>query len=255
MSISIHQFPCLDDNYGYLIHDDETGQTAAVDTPEVSAINSALGEKGWDLNVILNTHWHPDYAGGNLALKEQWACEIIGPAGEADKIPGIDRRVGDGDVVELGGSRAQVFDTPGHTAGHIIFHFADDGAAFVGDTIFALGCGRLFEGSPAQMWNSLNKIMALDPQTQLYCAHEYTLANAKFAISVDPENKALQERIAHIETLRAAGTPTVPSSLADELATNPFLRARDAGLRASLDMVGADDVDVFAQTRLRKDQF
>ena len=238
-----------------MIRDAASGDVAAVDTPDVDAINAALSEKGWRLTHILNTHWHPDHAGGNLALKEQWSCTIIGPAGEAAKIPGIDRQVGEGDVVALGATSATVRDTPGHTLGHIIYHFANDAAAFVGDTIFAMGCGRLFEGTPDQMWRSLSKIAAMPPETKLYCAHEYTQANAAFALSVDPQNEDLRERADDVERARAAGRPTVPTSVAIELKTNPFLRAEDAGLQAAIDMVGADAVPVFAETRRRKDNF
>lgn len=255
MAIEIRQFPCLSDNYGFLIRDEATGTVATIDTPDAAEINRQLDAAGWRLTHILNTHWHPDHAGGNLALKKEWGCHIIGPRGEAEKIPGIDRQVGDGDTVALGGSQANVFDTPGHTLGHIVYYFAEDGAAFVGDTIFAMGCGRLFEGTPAQMWDSLQKIAALPPETKLYCAHEYTQANAKFALSVDPENPALQERSKEVAALRAANTPTVPTTLALELATNPFLRAGDADLQNAIDMTGAGAVDVFAKTRALKDSF
>lgn len=255
MPIDIHQFPCLSDNYGFLIRDTKSGNVAAVDTPDVGAINAALSEKDWRLTHILNTHWHPDHAGGNLALKKQWDCTIIGPANEAEKIPGIDRKVGEGDLVELGAATATVRDTPGHTAGHIIYHFADDDAAFVGDTIFAMGCGRLFEGTPDQMWRSLSKIAAMAPSTQLYCAHEYTQANAAFALSIDPHNEDLRARVDDVARLRADGAPTVPTTVAIELKTNPFLRAENDALRAGVNMVGADAVSVFAETRRLKDNF
>ncbi|GAB4522792.1 MAG: hydroxyacylglutathione hydrolase [Amphiplicatus sp.] len=255
MPIEIRQFPCLSDNYGYLARDVETGAVAAIDTPDPAAINAALDKEGWRLTHILNTHWHPDHAGGNLALKEKWGCEIIGPRGEAAKIPGLDRMVGEGDVVSLGASKARVRDTPGHTLGHIVYHFEDDRAAFVGDTIFAIGCGRLFEGTPAQMWDSLSKIAAWPEETRLYCAHEYTQANARFALTVDPHNRALTERAAAVDRLRAQGLPTVPTTVALERATNPFLRARDEKLQAALGMTGADPVSVFAEVRRRKDRF
>ena len=255
MPIEIRQFPCLSDNYGYLIRDDATGAVAAIDTPDVNVINAELERAGWTLTHILNTHHHWDHAGGNLALKEKWGCTIIGPKGEAEKIPGLDQAVGEGDIVKLGGSTAKVFDTPGHTLGHIIYHFEDDGAAFVGDTIFAMGCGRLFEGSPAQMWASLSKIADMPHETKLYCAHEYTQANARFALSVDPANDALKERAAEVDRLRAEGTPTVPTNVAIEIETNPFLRANAEGLQQALGMSGAPAVDVFAETRKRKDNF
>lgn len=255
MAIEIRQFPCLSDNYGYLARDRETGAVASIDTPDPAAINAALTLQGWRLTHILNTHWHPDHAGGNLALKEKWGCRIIGPKGEAAKIPGLDEMVGEGDRVMLGASRARVIETPGHTLGHIVYHFAEDGAAFVGDTLFALGCGRLFEGSPAEMWGSLSKIAALPPDTKLYCAHEYTQANARFALTADPDNKALAARAAEIDRLRATGTPTVPTTVALERQTNPFLRAKDPCVQAAIGMSGASPVEVFAEVRRRKDMF
>ena len=255
MPIDIRQFACLADNYGYLVHDRESGATAAIDTPDPAAINAALAAEGWRLTHILNTHHHFDHAGGNLALKEKWRCEIVGPKAEAARIPGVDRAVGEGDTVDLGASRAIVRDTPGHTSGHVVYHFADDGAAFVGDTIFAMGCGRLFEGTAAQMWSSLSKIAAMPPETKLYCAHEYTKANAAFAITVDPQNDALKARVKDVDRKRAQNIPTVPTTVALELDTNPFLRAGDRALQAALDMPGAATVDVFAKTRALKDAF
>ncbi|NIJ41417.1 hydroxyacylglutathione hydrolase [Parvibaculum indicum] len=255
MSLHIHQFPCLSDNYGYLVHEPKSGATAAIDTPDAKAIEKALAEKGWTLTHILNTHHHYDHAGGNEELKAKTGCIVIGPKGEAAKIPGLDRAVGDGDMVELGEARARVFDVPGHTAGHIAYYFAEDGVAFVGDTLFALGCGRLFEGTPEQMWTSLSKLMALPDDTTVYCAHEYTQANARFALTIDPENEALAARAKEIDAKRAKGEWTVPTTIGLEKATNPFLRAGDAKLRHAIGLDGASDVDVFAETRRRKDNF
>ena len=255
MTLQVHQFAALDDNYAYLIHDPDTGMTAAIDTPEVEPINAALKERGWHLTHILNTHHHYDHAGGNEALKAQWGCEIVGAANDAQRIPGIDVKVADGDVLKFGTTSARVLEVPGHTTGHIAYYFADDGIAFVGDTLFALGCGRLFEGTPAQMWDSLQKLMALPDETTVYCAHEYTKANAAFALTVEPDNQALVDRARQIDELRAADKPTVPTTIGLEKATNPFLRPTSPGLQAAVGLAGADAVDVFAETRHRKDNF
>ncbi|MEZ5559078.1 MAG: hydroxyacylglutathione hydrolase [Pseudomonadales bacterium] len=255
MSIEVHMFPCLSDNYGYLVHDAESGLTASIDTPEVAPINAALEARGWTLTHILNTHHHFDHAGGNEALKARWGCTIVGAASDAERIPGIDVRVADGDVVAFGSTSARVLDVPGHTVGHIAYYFEDDGIVFVGDTLFALGCGRLFEGSPQQMWTSLQKLMALPDDTVVYCAHEYTQSNAAFALSVEPDNAALVARAGEIDRLRAAGKPTVPTSIGLEKATNPFLRPMSEDLQRMLGMTGDDPVAVFAETRRRKDHF
>lgn len=253
--LQIYQFPALKDNYGYLVHDSATGATAAIDTPEVTAILNALESTGWKLTHILNTHHHFDHAGGNAELKAKTGCTIIGPRGEKDLIPGIDRAVGEGDIVELGDARARVLEVPGHTRGHVAYYFADDHVVFVGDTLFALGCGRLFEGTPAQMWTSLGKLMALPDDTTVYCAHEYTQSNARFALTVEPHNTALAARAREIDEKRARGEWTVPTTIALEKATNPFLRAASADLRATVGLPNAADVDVFAETRARKDKF
>ena len=255
MSLEIHQFPCLSDNYGYLIHEPKSGATAAIDTPDAKAIEKALKEKGWTLTHILNTHHHYDHAGGNEELKKKTGCTIIGPKNEAAKIPGLDCPVGEGDMVELGETRARVIDVPGHTAGHIAYYFEDEGVAFVGDTLFALGCGRLFEGTPDQMWTSLSKLMALPDDTIVYCAHEYTQANARFALTVDPDNAELAARAKEIDEKRAKGEWTVPTTIGLEKATNPFLRASDKKLRHAIGLDAASDVEVFAETRHRKDNF
>jgi hydroxyacylglutathione hydrolase len=253
--LDIDMFPCLADNYGFLLHDAETGLTATIDTPSVDAITAALRRRGWRLTHILNTHHHADHAGGNLALKELTGCTIVGPRADAERIPGIDRAVGEGDEFDFAGHPVRVFDTPGHTRGHIIYYLPDDAVAFVGDTLFSLGCGRLFEGTPGQMWQSLQKLLALPPNTRLYCAHEYTQANARFALTVEPDNPALVARAREVDALRAAAQPTVPTTLALEMATNPFLRPGSANLRRRIGLPTASDVDVFAKTRALKDAF
>lgn len=253
--LEIFQIPCLQDNYGFLVHDPDTGATATIDTPEVAPINQALAAKGWRLTHILNTHHHFDHAGGNEELKAQWGCQVVGAAIDAERIPGIDMALADGDTLTLGSKQARIIEVPGHTSGHIAYYFAADDVAFVGDTLFALGCGRLFEGTPEQMSESLAKIMALPDQTTVYCAHEYTEANAAFAVTMEPANPALQQRIKEIQALRAAGKPTVPTSIGLERATNPFVRSDSLELQAVLNLSGADEVTVFAETRRRKDHF
>lgn len=255
MALEVHQIPCLNDNYGYLLHDSESGATATIDTPEAGPINAGLAEKGWKLTHILNTHHHGDHTGANKALKEEWGCTVVGADNDAERIPGIDVRVRDGETYQFGSAQAQVLEVPGHTTGHIAYYFASDGIVFVGDTLFALGCGRIFEGTPSMMWNSLQKLMALPGDTVVYCAHEYTQANARFALSVEPQNTALVERAAEIDDLRAKGIPTVPTTIARELETNPFLRPTSAALQSTVGLTGADVVEVFAETRRRKDNF
>jgi hydroxyacylglutathione hydrolase len=253
--IEIHMFPCLQDNYGYLLHDSVAAVTAAIDTPDAVAILAALAERSWVLTHILNTHHHSDHAGGNLELKKRTGCRIIGPRADAARIPGIDVQVGDRDSFELGSHRVEVFDTPGHTRGHIVYWLPDDAVAFVGDTLFAMGCGRLFEGTPAQMWSSLQKIARWPESTRLYCAHEYTQANGRFALTVEPGNRALAQRMQEVARARAAGRPTIPTTVALEKATNPFLRAASRDLQRELGLVGASEVEVFAKTRALKDAF
>lgn len=255
MGLQVHQFACLADNYGFLLHDEATKSTAVIDTPEVGPINAALANRGWELTHILNTHHHFDHAGGNEELKHQWGAQVVGAANDAARIPGIDVRVSDGEQFQFGDASAQVLEVPGHTTGHIAYYFSDSGIAFVGDTLFALGCGRLFEGSPSDMWTSLNKLMALPDDTVVYCAHEYTQANANFALSVEPNNAALVARVAEIAELRSRGEPTVPTTIGKEKATNPFLRPTSADLQQTIGLVGADAVAVFAETRRRKDNF
>lgn len=223
--LEVVQVPVLHDNYVYLAHDSATGETAVIDPAVADPVLAAAAERGWTITQILNTHWHPDHVGGNAAIVAATGATVTGPKGEAAKIPLIGRAVGEGDAVAVGSSLARVLDVGAHTAGHIAYVFDDDGVLFPGDTLFALGCGRLFEGTPGQMHTALGKLMALPDATRVYCAHEYTQANARFAITVEPDNPALQARIAEITTRRAAGLPTVPFTIADERATNPFTRA------------------------------
>lgn len=227
-NLQIHLFPCLSDNYGFLIHDPESGQTAAIDTPDAAEISRQCAAKGWTLTDIWNTHWHPDHTGGNMKLKADHGLRVTGPNLIEGRIPLLDRGVGEGDTIMLGAHEVQVFHTPGHTDEHIIYYVPAAKAAFVGDTIFAMGCGRLFEGTPAQMHASLSKIMALPDDTQLYCAHEYTLSNAKFAAHVEPENAALMAAISAAKAKREKGLPTVPTNVALERAVNPFITAGSA---------------------------
>ncbi|MEZ5565224.1 MAG: hydroxyacylglutathione hydrolase [Gammaproteobacteria bacterium] len=254
-ALQIHQIPCLADNYGYLIHDPIAGLTAAIDTPDADAIERALDERGWNLSFILNTHHHADHAGGNLALKESTGCVIVGCRADAARIPGIDIKLSDGDTFDFGNHSATILETPGHTIGHICYSFEADSVAFVGDTLFSMGCGRLFEGTPGQMWTSLQKLMALPDATRIYCAHEYTQKNGRFALTLEPVSAALSARMEEVTSLRAAGRPTVPSTIGLEKSTNPFLRPASEELRATLGMSAADNVAVFAETRRRRDKF
>lgn len=247
--------PCLSDNYAPVLHDPSTGATAVVDTPEVGPIFTALEARGWTLTHILNTHHHADHTGGNMELKNRTNCQIVGPAGEASRIPGLDVAVGDGDCIKVGCLEAAVLEVGGHTAGHIAYHFADQNVAFVGDTLFNLGCGRLFEGTPAQMWKSMSKIRALPDDTVTYCGHEYTEANARFAIHVGGV-PGLEDRVAVIKELRQQGKATVPMLLGHEKETNAFLRGDSPQLCEAVGLpIGTPSVEVFTKVRKLKDNF
>ncbi len=253
--LEVFMFPCLSDNYGYLIHDPIQDVTASIDTPDVHAIEQALNQNNWKLNYIINTHHHYDHAGGNLKLKKETNCIVIGPMQDKDRIPGIDRTIEHAEEFEFGSFRVKGFHTPGHTTGHMVYHFEDQNIAFVGDTIFAMGCGRLFEGTPEQMLNSLDIIMSWPGETMLYCAHEYTQSNAEFAITVDGKNEDLLKRKSEVDALREKRIPTVPTKLEIEKKTNPFLRSDDKEIRLELGMMASSRSEVFAEIRSRKDQF
>jgi len=253
--VRIHQFPCLKDNYGVLIHDPETGATASIDAPEAEAVEAALKQTGWGLTDILVTHHHFDHTGGIAALKAAHGARVTGPAGEADKIKTLDKTVADGEIFKFGSVDVHAIETPGHTLGQVSYWIPDASVAFTGDTLFALGCGRVFEGTPEQMWTSLDRLRKLPPETVIYCGHEYTLANATFAVTVDPKNTRLHERLHEIEALRAEGKPTLPTTMEAELATNPFLRADAESVQAAVGMPGGDPAAVFTEVRRRKDSF
>jgi len=246
---------CRTDNFGVLVHDPETGLTASIDAPDAGAVEKAATRRGWTITHIFTTHHHTDHVEGNLALKEQYGCEIIGPINEAVAIPGLDRTMADGDTFLFGDHNVKVIETPGHTAGHICYHFVDDKLLFAADTLFALGCGRLFERPAADMWHSLQKLAVLPDETAIYFGHEYTLSNARFALTIDPDNQRLVSRAAEIEALRAENRFTIPTTLALEKETNPFLRAADPAIRRNLLMETKTNEEVFAEIRRRKDVF
>jgi hydroxyacylglutathione hydrolase len=255
MPAQVHLFPCLSDNYGVLVHDPATGATASIDAPEAGAVEKALTATGWKLSDILVTHHHHDHTGGIAALKERYGCKVTAPRDEAARIAGVDATVGEGDVARLGELSARVFDTPGHTLGHISYWFEADKLAFVGDTLFSIGCGRVIEGTPEMMWASLVKLRALPDDTKVFCGHEYTAANVKFALTIEPDNPALKARADDVARLRQDGKPTLPTTIGAEKAANPFLHGDDAKVAASLGLSGKPAAQVFAMIRGRKDKF
>lgn len=253
MTLQIHQFPCLSDNYGFLVHDADSGETACIDTPDADAYLREAEARGWRITQIWNTHWHPDHAGGNEAIKAATGCIVIAPEDDAGKIAAVDRTVAHGDTVKLGSFTAEVIDVGGHTMGHCAYYLAQTSVAFVGDALFPLGCGRMFEGTPPQFWASLSRLKALPIATVLYSAHEYTQSNARFALHADPDNAALQSYAADVEARRAQGEWTVPTVLELELTANPFLRADSPEMVARWG--GSSPEQTFAALRTAKDTF
>ena len=254
-TLEIEQIPTRSDNYVYLLRESGQGKVGVVDPSDAQPVIDALDRLGWQLTDIINTHHHNDHTGGNLELKEKYGCVVTGPLADHDRIAGIDVDVADGDTFMLGDAKATVYDTPGHTRGHIAYWFDESKALFCGDTLFALGCGRTFEGTPDQMWTSLSKLRALPDDTMVYCAHEYTQSNAKFAITIESGNQELLVYASKIDALRAEDKRTVPSLLGLEKATNPFLRADVTAVSEAVGLSADDPVAVFAEVRLRKDNF
>ncbi|MBC7157739.1 MAG: hydroxyacylglutathione hydrolase [Rhodobacteraceae bacterium] len=255
MPLQIVTVPCRTDNYAFLAHDPATGQTAVVDVPEAAPIAAALAERDWKLRDILLTHHHTDHVEGVETLRAMTGARVQGAAADAHRLPRLDRALTEGEAVLIGSDEGVVVDVSGHTVGHIAFHFPASQVVFTADSLMALGCGRVFEGTMQMMWESLSKLAALPPETLVCSGHEYTAANARFALSVDPDNPALRARADAVAQARAEGRATVPSRLSEELATNPFLRAADPAIRAHLGLQGATDADVFAELRRRKDAF
>jgi len=256
MGVEVVQFTCLADNFGLLLRDEATGAVASIDAPDARAIAAELSRRGWRLTDILVTHHHADHIGGVAGLKDLYPqARVVGPRKDRARIPGLDLEVGEGDLVKVGAAAARVIEAPGHTIGHILYHFEEDAILFVGDVLFSLGCGRVFETPMDVMFATLEKIAELPPETRVYCGHEYTQANARFALTVDPRNLLLADRAREVDALRAQGRATLPTTIALELATNPFLRAEDPELRQALGMETADPVHVFAEMRERKDVF
>ncbi len=254
MAAEIRLFPCLSDNFGYLIHDPATKATASIDAPEAAPILRALEREGWTLTDILVTHHHHDHVGGVAELKQKFGCRVVAPYDKSTKIADVDLRVGQGDVVKVGGLLARVLETPGHTLDHVSYVFDTDKALFAADTLFSIGCGRVFEGNYPMMWESLLKLRALPDDFKLYCGHEYTASNIKFALTVEPDNPALQARAGEVTKLRAEGKPTIPVTLGEEKKANVFLRADDPSVAVKLHMKGADAAEVFGELRERKNK-
>ena len=255
MPLEIVTIPCLSDNYAFLAHDAASGETALVDAPEAAPILAELAARGWRLSHVLLTHHHYDHVDGLAEILTQHPAKVVGASADAHRLPSLDVQVAEGDTFELGGEPVQVLDVSGHTVGHVAYYLPQSRAVFTADSLMALGCGRLFEGTAPQMWDSLSKLAALPDDTLVCSGHEYTQANGRFAETIEPQNKELRKRTANIAQARAAGEPTVPSSLALEKATNPFLRAAEPSIQARLDMIGADPAAVFAEIRARKDRF
>jgi hydroxyacylglutathione hydrolase len=255
MTLELLTIPCLKDNYAYLIHDTNSDTTALIDAPEPGPILAALKARGWTLDMIWLTHHHWDHIDAVGPIVEATSAAILGAAADAHRLPPLTRALIEGDTIQIGEHLAHVIDTPGHTVGHIAFYIPSAGMAFTADTLMAAGCGRLFEGTPDQMFASLAKLAALPPETLICSGHEYTTGNLAFAITIDPDNEALQARIARVAKARAEGRPTVPSRLAGELATNPFLRAADPYIKARLGLPHATDVETFTHIRALKDKF
>jgi len=255
MPMEIVTVPCLTDNYAFLAHNSANGQTALIDAPQADPILRVLDQRGWTLNQILITHHHDDHIAGIARIVAKTGARVLGAAADAHRLPPLDHAFAAGDSIRIGDEAGEVIDVSGHTIGHVAFHFPQSAAVFTADSLMALGCGRLFEGTPAQMWSSLSKLAALPPETVVYSGHEYTAANARFAKTIEPDNPDLTARIQRIEAARAAGIPTVPSTLAEELATNPFLRAGLSDVKSAINMVSATDVEVFTEIRRRKDAF
>lgn len=255
MPLELVTIPCLSDNYAYLIHDDATGTTALVDAPEPGPILAELEQRGWHLSLVLLTHHHWDHVDGLTGILNQHPAKVIGAEADAHRLPKLDMAVADGDRLTLGAYEVRVLDVSGHTLGHVAFHIPAAKLVFTADSLMALGCGRLFEGTPELMFDSLSKLAALPGDTLMCSGHEYTQSNAKFALTIDPANGDLISRYEHITQARAKGEPTVPSLLSDELATNPFLRCTDPAVQASVGMIDAEPQAVFAEIRKRKDSF